>query len=925
MLTRLQRLCEVAGQISSDGRDRFDDEVFETAQLLYQMPCPLTLDAAALGALDDLADTSPDSYVRVSVRPLALLAAWHLEFAHAELLDRASAWLRELEDVTLTWTVEHQAREMTEAARSAYAVCVLLGLTDADPACGSRILARAAKACRLLPDGELNALILAESALAWLRSAGDSPDADLEQIVEQCARSVEGALGRLPQRPALFRLLAAWESLDAPVPAQFARLFLAELLAREGVVRSVPGLLEVLESGPQVLPDQMLRIQAVRAQVLALTGGFATAEQVVEDMAAAVPAQHPAMLQLGVFRASLAAAQQDWVGANAAMLAPASYVLALAVPPEPLAAEYVGLLAGAGGYAQRAGDRVRATVIRQRLDLYAAVPGGVAAAAMMDAWDAAERGDWEAAADRAHVAADTAAAALRDVRALPGDEPIDRLRTQGLSATSCVLDALLTDIELRRGQPWEAVVATESRRADFLLAALDVGLASGTTAGLAGFLDAALRRLDAGSQGADARILSANAIDELRGEPLHALLRTPATPNRNVAADVAGLVAGLGDEWLLASLNTTSEALTLVCTDGSRTVGRRVPLSGESWIAELRALFSRMVSTGPAPASAEWSKRAERCLQDLAPVIGKPLCELAEQLGRGRIALSAPGLVGGVPLGAIEFGDGGRLIDRLDALSVIPGFGFAASSARREDRRNSGPACGGAVGGRRSVVVAAVDDDSIELARVEAEVIRDLWRSGSADVETVVPFDQEQLVASAGRARVLHVAGHASWNPMHTLASGLRFDGGVIDAGELLAALDVAGVDVVVLSACDTAASTLGPAGEALNLAQLVSIAGARQVVASLWPVEDAATFFVMAELHAGLAGGADAASALWAAQRTVRGLTCAQTVDRLDAWSESTPGLEDLRALYRLQPSDAHPFARMSHWAPFACFGTRA
>jgi CHAT domain-containing protein len=78
--------------------------------------------------------------------------------------------------------------------------------------------------------------------------------------------------------------------------------------------------------------------------------------------------------------------------------------------------------------------------------------------------------------------------------------------------------------------------------------------------------------------------------------------------------------------------------------------------------------------------------------------------------------------------------------------------------------------------------------------------------------------------------------------------------------------------DLVVLSACET---TLGRRvrGEGVfALSRGFLAAGSRRVVASLWSVDDEATAELMSEFFAELGGGADAATALTRAKRTLRG-----------------------------------------------------
>jgi CHAT domain-containing protein/Tfp pilus assembly protein PilF len=87
-----------------------------------------------------------------------------------------------------------------------------------------------------------------------------------------------------------------------------------------------------------------------------------------------------------------------------------------------------------------------------------------------------------------------------------------------------------------------------------------------------------------------------------------------------------------------------------------------------------------------------------------------------------------------------------------------------------------------------------------------------------------------------------------------------------------IATLDL-DAELVVLSGCETGAGPI-PAGDgALSLARPFLIAGAEQVVSTLWKIDDARTAAFMAAFYRRLIeGGQDPARALAAAQRSMRG-----------------------------------------------------
>ncbi len=112
------------------------------------------------------------------------------------------------------------------------------------------------------------------------------------------------------------------------------------------------------------------------------------------------------------------------------------------------------------------------------------------------------------------------------------------------------------------------------------------------------------------------------------------------------------------------------------------------------------------------------------------------------------------------------------------------------------------------------------------------------------------------------------------------LAGANVHDGGGTDDGIMTAlevsGLDLDGVDLVVLSACETALGLPTAGNGVIGLVQAFHAAGAQQVVGSQWLVDDEATRLLMTALYKHLRPGSDGArtnvgSALREAQRLVR------------------------------------------------------
>ena len=162
------------------------------------------------------------------------------------------------------------------------------------------------------------------------------------------------------------------------------------------------------------------------------------------------------------------------------------------------------------------------------------------------------------------------------------------------------------------------------------------------------------------------------------------------------------------------------------------------------------------------------------------------------------------------------------------------------------------------------------------------------WRGSTANdsqptLLTGVQADEQEFKTLAPGHRVLHLATHGFFldeacdsgpatkdarstrsvhreNPLRL--SGLAFvganrheppaqgeDDGILTSEEI-STVDLRAVDWVVLSACDTGVGDVRPGEGVFGLRRAFSIAGARSLVMSLWPVEDASARQWMAALY---------------------------------------------------------------------------
>ncbi len=123
------------------------------------------------------------------------------------------------------------------------------------------------------------------------------------------------------------------------------------------------------------------------------------------------------------------------------------------------------------------------------------------------------------------------------------------------------------------------------------------------------------------------------------------------------------------------------------------------------------------------------------------------------------------------------------------------------------------------------------------------------------------------------RVDLLHIAAHARYdgaNPLFSFIAlapeGEKYDGN-LEAQEILADVDLAGVNLVVVSACSTAAGTPSAGDEIVGLTRALLHAGTPAVLSTLWEIDDVATTALMDAFYERFVSGLPVADALREAQ----------------------------------------------------------
>jgi CHAT domain-containing protein len=295
-----------------------------------------------------------------------------------------------------------------------------------------------------------------------------------------------------------------------------------------------------------------------------------------------------------------------------------------------------------------------------------------------------------------------------------------------------------------------------------------------------------------------------------------------------------------------------------------------------------------------------------------------PVAQALEDSGTEVVMLNLDGFLRYVPFAALHDGSG-YLVERY-AFSLYPAA--VPTQFETPDRRDAKTVGFGVTQGHPGFA-------PLPGVRRELETIfGDAAAPGVLDGTTALDagFDEASLKRGLlGRPSILHIASHFNLTPGQEDDSFLLLgDGSHLPLSKIrkTRALRFQGVDLLTLSACQTARGADG--AEIDGFGATAQLSGAGAVMASLWPVSDAATPRLMRDFYAGLMeGGLDKAEALRQAQ--IKMLHSAEAVASLDSQTTApnrAAAALDAAALDALnQPAKAgfeHPY----FWSAFVLMG---
>ena len=279
-----------------------------------------------------------------------------------------------------------------------------------------------------------------------------------------------------------------------------------------------------------------------------------------------------------------------------------------------------------------------------------------------------------------------------------------------------------------------------------------------------------------------------------------------------------------------------------------------------------RATLSRPNDAGRA---ADWRAPMHRLYQQLVA----PVAERGMLRGKRRLLIAPHAELHYLPFAALLSPDAreGALVQRFD-VAMIPSASVWV--ALRQRSRATGPALLAP-----SILALAPRARELPGTVAEVEALRRVY-GGHARVLLGAAATERAFRSLAPSQDVVHLATYGVLNKHNPLFSYVALGSGAGEDGRL-ETHEVFGLELharlLVLSACQTAVASgaladVPPGDDWVGLVRSFLFAGASNVAATLWPVEDRATATLMEAMHRELILGRPPEAALAAAQRTMAG-----------------------------------------------------
>jgi CHAT domain-containing protein len=407
----------------------------------------------------------------------------------------------------------------------------------------------------------------------------------------------------------------------------------------------------------------------------------------------------------------------------------------------------------------------------------------------------------------------------------------------------------------------------------------------------------------------------AAAMDDLRKDFLALDSNARAQQERRTLDEsLRGVVAELGEGVILLHTITMTDHIRLLVTHAEARKAYRVDIQATALNEKIQALLIALKDPriDPRPAAAA-----------IYELLVKPIEVDLKQANTRHLMVSLDGALRYIPMAVLY--DGKQYLTERFALSLY----IDASRDRMKDKPRANWSVAGlgvsqahTVGSISFTALSAVPGELASIVKTSANPEGALQGTTWLDAQ----FSAESLRSALSRSpAVVHIASHFKFTPGTEQDSFLLLgDGKALSLFELRTGrYDLQRVDLLTLSACETAVDGSGQGNEVEGLAVTAQRKGAKAVIATLWPVEDQSTSLLMKRFYQLREQKMSKGEALRQAQ--LEFITGRLVVPTASAHATAQRGPERKAAdtaLKKFTPEQGKPFAHPYFWAPFVLMG---
>ena len=367
-----------------------------------------------------------------------------------------------------------------------------------------------------------------------------------------------------------------------------------------------------------------------------------------------------------------------------------------------------------------------------------------------------------------------------------------------------------------------------------------------------------------------------------------------------------GTLKGMGHDAVVAQYILLDDRVAILLATPNAVVARESKVKRDDLYTQIRAFRKALTNPGQDPVPQA---------QALYQVLIAPIADDLHQAGAKTLMLDLDDMLRYVPFAALHDGKS----------YLVENFSVAMVTEAVRDKLGKAPKPDWSVWGL-GTTKAGPGYEALPFANVELNGIAGQKGILAGKVMLDGAFTERTLRDGLDQSYpIIHIASHFQFTPGSMDDSFLLLgDGTHLSLAQIKTKLDFNSVELLTLSACETAVgddSTPNHGVEVEGLGAIAQQAGAKAVLATLWPVADASTAALMKVLYQGhKADHLDKADALRQAQLALLKGSAGGGDTGSAARGLARASTEHASATFKINP--AAPYAHPFFWAPFILMG---